>query len=81
MKDARTHEVTFCARVKSWAEAFFARESRLHFERVEIEKSASKSRKRSDLSVYDTKGNLRLAGEVKLPGTPEGRNCVRLLAH
>ena len=71
----RAYEVTFCARVKSWAEAIFHLKPELSFKRVEIEQSPAKSRKRSDLSVYDTKGNLRLAGEVKLPGTPEGRNA------
>jgi hypothetical protein len=75
MKETRVHEVSFCARVKSWAEAQFSVKPQLGFKRVEIEKSAIKSRKRSDLSVYDAKGNLRLAGEVKLPGTPEGRNA------
>ena len=75
MKETRVHEVSFCARVKSWAEALFARKPALRFKRVEIEESTAKSRKRSDLRVYDAKGNLRLAGEVKLPGTPDGRNA------
>ena len=74
-RQARIHEVTFCAQVKSWAEALFAARPELGFRRVEIEESSVQSRKRSDLRVYDAKGNLRLAGEVKLPGTPEGRNA------
>lgn len=74
-RQARIHEVTFCAQVKSWSEALFTDRPQLGFKRVEIEESSAKSRKRSDLRVYDTKGNLRLAGEVKLPGTIEGRNA------
>ena len=75
MKDIRVHEVTFCSRIAKWAEAFFARKPEIGFKRVEIEQSTAKSRRRSDLRVYDPKGNLRLAGEVKLPGTPDGRNA------
>jgi hypothetical protein len=74
-RQVRVYEVTFCAQVKSWADAWFADRPNLGFKRIEIEESSAKSRKRSDLRVYDTKGNLRLAGEVKLPGTPEGRNA------
>jgi hypothetical protein len=74
-KQVRTHEVTFCAQIKSWADALFCERPELGFRRVEIEESSARSRKRSDLRVYDAKGNLRLAGEVKLPGTPEGRNA------
>lgn len=75
MNEVRAHEVTFCARVKSWAEALFAKHPEFTFQRVEIEQSTGKSRKRSDVRVYDNKGNLRIAGEVKLPGTAEGRNA------
>ena len=45
----------------------------LHFSRVEIEESKSIRRKRSDLRVYDQSGTVLAAGEVKMPGTPDGR--------
>lgn len=73
--DARTHEVTFCSRVSKWADSLFARDPSLTFKRTEIEESKGIHRKRSDLRVYDAKKKLILAGEVKLPGTAEGRNA------
>ena len=72
--DIRTHEISFCARVKSWADELFKEHSELPFKRVEIEETLSKTRKRSDLRIYDRPNKLVLAGEVKLPGTPEGRD-------
>ncbi|HXP62864.1 MAG TPA: N-6 DNA methylase, partial [Dongiaceae bacterium] len=45
------------------------------FRRTEIEESKGTKRKRSDLRVYVADDKLVLAGEVKLPGTPEGRNA------
>lgn len=71
--DVRTHEVTFCARVAKWAEALFAQNSAWNFSRCEIEEAVSG--KRSDLRVYGRKDQLLLAGEVKLPGTIQGRNA------
>ena len=73
--DIRTHEVTFCSRVSKWADSIFAANPALPFRRTEIEQSKGIHRKRSDLRVYDAKQGLVLAGEVKLPGTPEGRNA------
>jgi hypothetical protein len=72
--DIRTHEVTFCGRVKSWADEFFRDHTDLPFKRVDIEETLQKTRKRSDLRVYDKANKLVLAGEVKLPGTFEGRD-------
>ncbi len=72
--DIRTHEISFCARVKSWADELFKEHSELPFKRVEIEETLSKTRKRSDLRIYDRANKLVLAGEVKLPGTFEGRD-------
>src|SRR5437773_9975908 len=74
LADIRTHEVTFCGRVKSWADELFKEHSELPFKRVEIEETLSKTRKRSDLRIYDRANKLVLAGEVKLPGTSEGRD-------
>jgi len=72
--DIRTHEISFCGRVKSWADELFREHPDLPFKRVEIEETLSKTRKRSDLRIYDRANNLVLAGEVKLPGTFEGRD-------
>src|SRR5713101_8418596 len=71
-----THEITFCARVKAWAEALFKDRKDLPFARVDIEESRDIGRKRSDLRFYRSKGdrNPIVAGEVKMPGTAEGRN-------
>jgi methylase of polypeptide subunit release factors len=71
--DVRTHEVTFCSRVSKWADAIFLENPSWKFTRTEIEESVK--RKRSDLRVYGQKNRLVLAGEVKLPGTPQGRDA------
>ena len=44
------------------------------FRRAEIEESEAITRKRSDLRIHGDAGRLILAGEVKLPGTSEGRS-------
>ena len=75
--DIRTHEISFCGRVKSWADELFREHLELPFKRVEIEETLRKTRKRSDLRIYDRGNKLVLAGEVKLPGTPEGRRRTR----
>jgi hypothetical protein len=74
-KDIRVHEVTFCSRVSKWADALFAEHPEWPFKRTEIEESTGADRKRSDLRFYGASDKLILAGEVKLPGTPEGRNA------
>ena len=73
--DVRTYEVTFCSRVSKWADALFAQNPAWNMVRSEIEESKGTNRKRSDLRFYDQKDRLVLAGEVKLPGTPEGMNA------
>ena len=73
--DARTHEVTFCSRVSKWADALFSENPSWNFSRTEIEQSKGIKKKRSDLRIYGTKNELVLAGEVKMPGTVEGRNA------
>ncbi|MBI4026670.1 MAG: SAM-dependent DNA methyltransferase [Verrucomicrobia bacterium] len=73
-RDIRTHEVTFCSRVAKWAEAIFSGNAGLPFRRAEIEESKGIRRKRSDLRIYDDQKRLVLAGEVKFPGTSEGRD-------
>jgi hypothetical protein len=74
-RDNRTNEVTFCSRVSKWADAIFQSTPALPFSRTEIEESEKTRRKRSDLRVYGKTNEVILAGEVKLPGTPEGRNA------
>jgi methylase of polypeptide subunit release factors len=73
--DVRTHEVTFCSRVSKWADALFSKNPDWNLVRSEIEESKDTKRKRSDLRFYGKKDRLVLAGEVKMPGTPEGRNA------
>ena len=75
-KDNRTHEVTFCARVKSWSEGLFKARPELPFRRLDIEESKAIGRKRSDIRIYRkaTDRNPLIAGEVKMPGTVEGQN-------
>ncbi len=72
--DPRTYEVTFCSRVAGWANTLFARHPEWPFRRAEIEESKAINRKRSDLRFYGDAKKLILAGEVKMPGTREGRS-------
>lgn len=73
--DIRTYEVTFCSRVAGWVNALFAEHPEWPFRRAEIEESKAINRKRSDLRVYGDAKKLILAGEVKMPGTREGRSA------
>jgi hypothetical protein len=79
-QDIRTHEVTFCSRVSKWADSIFENTPALSFKRTEIEESKGIKRKRSDLRVYGANHKLILAGEVKVPGTAEGRRVAGVLA-
>ena len=71
----RVHEVEFCGRIKSWMDAIIALHPEWPFERVAIETFGRGSRKRSDLRLF-ARGSQTpiLCGEVKMPGTPEGRS-------
>ena len=75
LTEARENEVTFCADVKSWMDALFQQHPEWPFERAHIEKYGRGTNKRHDFRVLAREG-LRpvLSGEVKMPGTPEGRN-------
>jgi hypothetical protein len=77
--DIRVHEVTFCCRVAKWADALFAQHPEWPFKRTEIEESTGANRKRSNLRVYGSRNTPILAGEVKLPGGPEGRDACTAL--
>jgi len=71
----RKHEVAFCADIKSWAEALFAEHPEWPFERAEIEEYGRGNNKRQDLRFYEHGSDTPvLCGEVKMPGTPEGRS-------
>ena len=71
----RENEVAFCADVKSWADALFSSRPDWPFSHAKIEQYGTGNYRRSDLRIF-CKGSQTpvLAGEVKLPGTPEGRS-------
>ncbi|MGO8699336.1 MAG: class I SAM-dependent DNA methyltransferase [Limisphaerales bacterium] len=73
-RDSRTYEVTFCSRVAGWANELFHQRPEWPFRRAEIEESKTINRKRSDLRIYGEAAKLLLAGEVKMPGTEQGRS-------
>jgi methylase of polypeptide subunit release factors len=73
VRAVRAHEQAFCADVKSWADALFASRPDLPFSVAGVEQYGPGSHKREDLRIYDAEGKIALTGEVKLPGTPEGR--------
>lgn len=74
--DSRMHEVTFCARVKTWSEEIFKGQKDSYLSRVDVEESKGIGKKRSDLRIYRRKSDSvpLVAGEVKMPGTIEGMN-------
>ena len=75
LHEVRENEVAFCADVKSWADALFSSRPDWPFSHAKIEQYGTGNYRRSDLRVF-CKGSQTpvLAGEVKLPGTPEGRS-------
>jgi methylase of polypeptide subunit release factors/SOS-response transcriptional repressor LexA len=71
------HEVDFCAQIASSVNVEVSRNPGIfpfHEARVEGYGTGASRRKRKDLRFYDAQGRLVLCGEVKLPGTPEGRS-------
>ena len=76
--DAPTiNEVDFCAQVASTVNGLVANNPEtfpFREARVEGYGTGTGRRKRKDLRFFDDKGKLVLCGEVKLPGTPEGRS-------
>lgn len=78
VKSYRQHEVGFCAEVSKWADEVFKADQTLPFDSSEIETFGRGSLKRQDFRVYERKptgrGKPILCGEVKLPGTPQGRS-------
>ncbi len=75
VSDVRKNEVSFCADVKSWAEALFAQHSEWPFGEASIEEYGPRSNNRQDLRILDRAHRTPiLTGEAKMPGTPEGRS-------
>ncbi len=71
------HETDFCGHVASAANVLFAQDpTAFPFvdARVEGFGTGAARRKRKDLRFYESREQLALCGEVKLPGTPEGRS-------
>ena len=71
----RENEVAFCGDVKSWADALFDARDDWPFTHAKIEQYGSGNNRRSDLRIFRKgSGTPILTGEVKLPGTLEGRS-------
>ncbi|MFZ0035154.1 MAG: N-6 DNA methylase, partial [Sedimentisphaerales bacterium] len=71
----RIHEVAFCGDVKSWADDLFSRHKEWPFAKAAIEEFGRGNNKRQDLRIFDREHQTPiLCGEVKMPGTPEGRS-------
>jgi hypothetical protein len=74
----RQHEVAFCAEVSKWSDRIFEQNPSLPFGSSDIESFGRGSQKRQDFRVYERqrqgRGRLALCGEVKLPGTQQGRS-------
>jgi hypothetical protein len=73
---SHVHEADFCAQVASYANSFFVDHPDHPLENARIEGCGAgpAQRKRKDLRFYDRSGCIALCGEVKLPGTAEGRS-------
>jgi len=76
--NSRKHEVAFCSEVSKWSDKLFENDRTLPFGSSDIESFGRGSMKRQDFRVYGRKeegrGRLALCGEVKLPGTAQGRS-------
>ena len=74
----RQHETSFCADVSKWSDKIFEAHPELPFGSSEIESYGRGSMRRQDFRVYERKeggrGRLALCGEVKLPGSQQGRS-------
>jgi methylase of polypeptide subunit release factors len=73
--DIRMHELEFCSDVKSALDALFTTHPEWPFTEAKIEQYGVGNYKRNDLRIF-RKGQKTplLSGEVKMPGTPEGRS-------
>jgi N-6 DNA methylase len=77
-ENVRKHEVAFCAEVSKWSDRLFEANTSLPFGSSDIESFGTGSQKRQDFRVYARKakgrGRLAVCGEVKLPGSRQGRS-------
>jgi hypothetical protein len=77
-ENVRKHEVAFCAEVSKWSDRLFEADTSLPFGSSDIESFGTGSQKRQDIRVYERKakgrGRIALCGEVKLPGSRQGRS-------
>jgi methylase of polypeptide subunit release factors len=73
------HEVDFCGQIASAANTLISQNPTAYHPlkeaRIEGYGVGGGRRKRKDLRFYGASGKLLLCGEVKLPGTPEGRSA------
>ena len=76
---AAIHEIDFCGQMASTVNVLISRNPEayapLHEARLEGFGTGTAHRKRKDLRFFDSYGKLILCGEVKLPGTYEGRSA------
>ncbi len=76
-ENVRKHEVAFCSEVSKWTDKLFEDHEDWPFGSSDIESFGRGSQKRQDFRVYERsaegRGKLALCGEVKLPGTQQGR--------
>lgn len=72
----RIHESDFCAQIASYSNAIFSAHPDYPFNSARIEGfgHGAQKAKRKDLRIYGKSDRLVLCGEVKLPGTTEGRS-------
>ncbi len=71
------HEVDFCSQIASEVNVLIRQNPAAYpFKEARVEGygEGSSRRKRKDLRFFGADGKLLLCGEVKLPGTPEGRS-------
>jgi len=70
------HEVDFCGQVATAVAAMYAQDPTFPFAEARLEGfgTGAGKRKRKDLRFFEPDGRLALCGEVKLPGTLEGRS-------
>ena len=75
---AAIHEVDFCGQVASTVNVLVSQNPSIYpFREARVEGFGTGvgRRKRKDLRFFDCYDKLMLCGEVKLPGTPEGRSA------
>ena len=70
----RIHEIDFCTEVAKAAKEIFRSQPTSPFTDARTEGFGSGTRQRKDLRFVDNAGKILLTGEVKLPGTREGRS-------